>query len=175
MKTKLANSNQFNRKQLISSSVLAAASVTILPSRLLRGEQTPSEHFRFAQIGAGGKGFSDRQAMLNADAKVVALCDVDKKRAQKAFDLHSDRPVYEDYCKLLDQHEKEIDGVVVSTPDHTHACIALDAISRGKHVYVQKPLARTFQEFQMLSDASKKHGVVTQMGKQGHWGDGLKL
>lgn len=154
---------------------MAAATVSILPSRILRGAQGPSEQFRFAQIGAGGKGFSDRQAMINAGAKIVALCDVDQVRAQKAFDLHPEQPVYQDYRRLLDKHENDIDGVVVSTPDHTHACIALEAIKRGKHVYVQKPLARTFQECQVLLEASKKHKVVTQMGNQGHSGDGLKL
>ena len=76
---------------------------------------------------------------------------------------------------MLDKHEKEIDAVVVSTPDHVHAAAALDAIRRGKHVYVQKPLARTYAECQALLESAKKHNVVTQMGNQGHAGSGLLL
>lgn len=171
----MAEKLQLHRKTCLSTAVAAAASLTILPSKLLRGAEVPSERFRFAQIGAGGKGFSDRQAMLNAGAEVVVLCDVDQNRGKKAFEIHSDKPVFQDYRRLLDKHEKGIDGVVVSTPDHTHACIALEAIKRGKHVYVQKPLARTFRECQVLFEASQKHKVVTQMGNQGHSGDGLKL
>ncbi|HZE99274.1 MAG TPA: Gfo/Idh/MocA family oxidoreductase [Planctomycetota bacterium] len=133
------------------------------------------EPLRFAQIGCGGKGESDRDAMLAAGAKLVALCDVDENNAKKVFMKHADLPKYKDYREMLDKHEKEIDAVVVSTPDHVHAAAALDAIRRGKHVYVQKPLARTWAECQALLESSRKHGVVTQMGNQGHAGSGLKL
>lgn len=153
----------------------AASSFSILPSSMLFGQNTPSEQFRFAQVGCGGKGSSDMNEMLKAGAKLVAMVDVDKKRAAGNFKKHSGVPTYTDYRVMLDKHDKEIDGVVVSTPDHTHACIALEAIKRGKHVYVQKPLARTYQECQVLLDAAKKHKVVTQMGNQGHAGNGLKL
>lgn len=167
--------HQATKRRDFIKTAAAIASVSILPAHILRGANVPSEQFRFAQVGLGGKGFSDRAAMINAGAKLVAMCDVDKERAQKALELHTDLPLYDDYRVLLDKHDKDIDGVVVSTPDHTHACIALEAIRRGKHVYVQKPLARTYQECQVLQDASKKYGVVTQMGNQGHAGDGLKL
>jgi predicted dehydrogenase len=133
------------------------------------------EPFRFAQIGCGGKGESDRAEMIKAGAKVVGLCDVDEARAKKIYAQHPDVPRFTDYRKMLDQLDKQIDGVVVSTPDHTHAVAALDAMRRGKHVYVQKPLARTFHECQSMLDLSRKQGVVTQMGNQGHAGGGLKL
>ena len=152
-----------------------AASFSVLPAHMLWGANTPSEQFRFAQVGCGGKGASDMGAMLGAGGKLVAMCDVDNGRAAKSQKAHGAVPMYTDYRVMLDKHANEIDGVVVSTPDHTHACIALEAIKRGKHVYVQKPLARTYQECQVLQDASKKYGVVTQMGNQGHAGDGLKL
>ena len=153
----------------------AASAFTVLPSSMLFGQNTPSEQFRFAQVGCGGKGSSDMNEMLKAGAKLVAMVDVDKDRAKGNFQKHADVPKYSDYREMLDKHDKEIDGVVVSTPDHTHACIALEAIKRGKHVYVQKPLARTYQECQVLLDAAKKYNVVTQMGNQGHAGNGLKL
>jgi predicted dehydrogenase len=133
------------------------------------------EQFRFAQIGCGGKGKSDMEAMLDGGARLVAMCDVDPDRAGKQFKEHPDVPKFTDYRKMLDQFEKEIDGVVVSTPDHVHAYAAIDAMRRGKHVYVQKPLARTFEECQVLLDAAKKHNLVTQMGNQGHAGTGLLL
>jgi predicted dehydrogenase len=152
-----------------------AATFTVLPSHMLWGADTPSEKFRFAQVGCGGKGWSDMQSTIGSGGQLVAMCDVDKSRAGKAIQKHGGVPVYADYRKMLDKHANEIDGVVVSTPDHTHACIALEAIKRGKHVYVQKPLARTYQECQVLLEAANKHGVITQMGNQGHSGDGLKL
>src|SRR5258708_6776520 len=82
----------------------------IAPSLAFASRQEP---FRFAQIGCGGKGESDRDAMLNAGAKLVALCDVDENNAKKVFAKHADLPKYKDFRELLDKHEKEIDGVVV--------------------------------------------------------------
>jgi len=137
--------------------------------------QTAKPQFRFAQVGCGGKGTSDMNSMLGGGARIVAMCDVDPARSAKLYKEHPDVPKFTDYRKMLDKFEREIDGVVVSTPDHVHAYAALDAMRRGKHVYVQKPLARTFQECARLLDAAKKYGVVTQMGNQGHAGAGLLL
>jgi hypothetical protein len=158
-----------SRRAFLSMSAAAAASPSlsaVVPRR---------EPFRFAQIGCGGKGESDCDEMVKAGAKVVGLCDVDSARAKKIFDRFPDAPRFTDYRQMLEKLDQEIDGVVVSTPDHTHAVAALDAMRRGKHVYVQKPLARTFHECQSLLDLSRKQGVVTQMGNQGHAGAGLKL
>ncbi|MCM8535619.1 MAG: Gfo/Idh/MocA family oxidoreductase [Lentisphaeraceae bacterium] len=163
-----------NRRNVLKSAA-GMASVSILPSSMLFGQNTPSEQFRFAQVGCGGKGWSDMNSTIGAGGKLVAMCDVDKKRAGQAITKNSDIPIYDDYRVMLDKHDKDIDGVVVSTPDHTHACIALEAIKRGKHVYVQKPLARTYDECKVLLEAANKYGVTTQMGNQGHSGDGLKL
>lgn len=153
----------------------AAATINILPSSLLFGQNTPSEQFRFAKVGCGGKGAADMKYTLQAGAKMVAMCDVDKSRAAGTMKGHSDVPFYEDYRVMLDKHEKEIDGVVISTPDHTHACIALEAMKRGKHVYVQKPVARTYEECRALLEASKKYKVATQMGNQHHSAQGFKV
>ena len=146
-----------------------ASCTTTYPSK------TPSDDFRFVQIGCGGKGNSDITAVIRGGGKLIAMCDVDKRRAAKSLKKFPDLPFYADYRVMLEKHHEEIDGVVVTTPDHSHACIALDAIQRGKHVYVQKPLARTFEECQILLDAAKKHKVVTQMGNHGHSGSGLRL
>jgi hypothetical protein len=112
---------------------------------------------------------------VKAGGRLVAMCDVDPARGEKAMKEYADVPKFTDFRKMLDKMDKEIDGVCVSTPDHCHAAAAIDAIRRGKHVYVQKPLARTFEECQVLLDASRKFGVVTQMGNQGHAGSGLLL
>jgi hypothetical protein len=161
-----------SRRSFLKTTTAGAAAAAISPSLAFGSRREP---LRFAQIGCGGKGESDRDAMLAAGAKLVALCDVDEANAKKVFMKHADLPKYKDYRELLDKHEKEIDAVVVSTPDHFHAAAALDAMRRGKHVYVQKPLARTYAECQAMLESSRKHGVVTQMGNQGHAGSGLKL
>jgi hypothetical protein len=161
-----------SRRRFLRDAAALAAAPHVAWASSGRGQ---SEPFRFAQIGCGGKGESDRDAMLKAGARVAGLCDVDDERAKGVHAKHPDVPRFKDYRAMLEKLEKEIDGVVVSTPDHTHAVAALDAMRRGKHVYVQKPLARTFGECQALLDSAAKRGVVTQMGNQGHAGGGLRL
>lgn len=168
------------RRQGISRrSFLACAAVaaTALPCIRSYGQAVtpPSEQFRFAKIACGGMGGGDLANTVKGGGTLVAMCDVDPKRAEKAYQQYPDVQKFTDYRKMLDKVEKEIDGVVVSTPDHTHAVAALDAMRRGKHVYVQKPLARTFEECQLMLDAARKYKLVTQMGNQGHAGSGLIL
>ena len=107
-------------------------------------------------------------------ANIYALCDVDLAYAKKTIDDYPKAKVYQDYRKMLDQ-EKEIDAVVIATPDHTHAVIAIHAMKMGKHVFCQKPLTRTIFEARQLTEFAKTAGVVTQMGNQGHAGDGSRL
>jgi predicted dehydrogenase len=106
---------------------------------------------------------------------IVALCDVDWGYAQKTFDEYPDAKRYKDYRIMLEEMGDKIDAVIIATPDHTHACIAMEAMRRGKHVYVQKPLTRTVHEARILTEAARKYGVVTQMGNQGHSGEGDRL
>ncbi|MDD4019392.1 MAG: Gfo/Idh/MocA family oxidoreductase [Kiritimatiellae bacterium] len=166
-----------SRRSFLAASATAAAAALTPGCALLRSHPhgRPSEQFRFAKIGCGGMGGGDLNSVLAAGGKLVGLCDVDPKRAENAYKKFPDVPKFTDYRKMLDKLENEIDGVVVSTPDHTHAVAALDAMRRGKHVYVQKPLARTFEECQLLLEAARKYKVVTQMGNQGHAGPGLIL
>jgi predicted dehydrogenase len=159
-----------SRRTFVSMSA-AGAGLAALPA----GAAPRREALRFAKIACGGMGEGDFNAVFRAGAKPVAFCDVDENRAKKVYEKHPDVPRFTDYRKMLDKVEKEIDAVVVSTPDHTHAAAALDAMRRGKHVYVQKPLARTFHECQSLLESSRKNKLVTQMGNQGHAGGGLKL
>jgi hypothetical protein len=105
---------------------------------------------------------------------IVALCDVDDEYAAEVFQRYPNARKWRDFRKMLDE-QKEIDAVIIATPDHTHTAIAMAAMRRGKGVYVQKPLTRTVWEARMLTEAAHKYKVATQMGNQGHSGEGVRL
>jgi predicted dehydrogenase len=128
-----------------------------------------NERLQIAGVGVGGKGRGDI-ASTSVGQAVVAICDVDDRTLAASASLYPRAKKYNDWRRLLDQ--KDIDAVTVSTPDHMHAPIAVSAMQRGKHVYVQKPLAHTLYEARQMRLIAKKHGVVTQMGNQGHSGTG---
>ncbi len=113
---------------------------------------------------------------LNAvrSENIVALCDVDARRAGDPFKTFPDAKQFRGFRKMFDQIEKEIDAVVVATPDHTHAVAAMAAIKRGKHVYCEKPLAHSVYEVRQLMKAAPDHNVVTQLGNQGHSFDSIR-
>jgi predicted dehydrogenase len=100
-------------------------------------------------------------------ANIYALCDVDSEYAGHIFAGYPKAKKYDDFRKMIDK-EKELDAVVIGTPDHLHAVIASYAMNAGKHVYVEKPMAKTIREVRFLRDLAKKTGLVTQMGNQGH-------
>lgn len=135
--------------------------------------KSPSEMVNFAGIGCGGKGSSDVQGALDAGCNLVAMCDVDEKNAAKFYSTKAGVPTYRDYRVMLDKH-KDIDAVNVSTPDHMHAMIAIHAMKMGKHVYVQKPLAHSIHECREMQRVANEMKVATQMGNQGHCGDGVR-
>jgi predicted dehydrogenase len=162
-----------SRRTFIATSAAAAASLSA--AGRLGAAPEKGGPLRFVQIGCGGQGASDLNNMVGSGAKLIAMCDVDPGRAAGNFKKFADLPRYSDFREMLAKHADEIDAVVVSTPDHMHAVAALAAMKLGKHVYVQKPLARTYSENMTLLDATRKYKVVTQMGNQGHAGAGLKL
>ena len=108
-----------------------------------------------------------------ATENIVALCDVDAGHAAKTFAQYPNAKTYKDFRVMLDQ-QKDIDAVIVATPDHTHAVVAMAAIQLGKHVYVQKPLVRTVWEARQLREAAAKYKVATQMGNQGYSNEGTR-
>lgn len=152
----------------------------IVPRSVLGGENyvAPSDKLNIAAVGAAGKGTSDISSV--AHENIYALCDVDDDRlaatlARDFAEGFKDRvKTYRDYREMLESNP-EIDAVLVSTPDHMHAPIATLAMSMGKHVYVQKPLCHTVAECQVLADKAREYNVVTQMGNQGHAGEGARL
>jgi predicted dehydrogenase len=164
--------HDMTRREFVKQATLAgglAALGGVWTEGEARASRSPNEMLRTAHIGVGGMGGSDLNS-VSADplVKVVALCDVDEARAAGSFVKFPDARKYADFRRMLDEMHKEIDAVVVSTPDHMHAPAAMMAIRMGKHVYCQKPLARTVSEVRAMQNAARKHRVVTQMGTQAH-------
>ncbi len=143
------------------------------PSLKALGYKSPNEKLNIASIGAGGKAASDIHACSETE-NIVALCDVDDKRAANTFKHFDSAPKYKDFRVMLDKEENNIDAVIVTIPDFMHATAATWAMERGKHVYVQKPLAHTIEECRGLAAAAAKFGVATQMGNQGYSNEGTR-
>lgn len=128
-----------------------------------------------AAIGAGGKGAVDLKGLFDdGRSQVVALCDVDRRTLESARAKYPGARLYTDYREMLEK-EKDLDAVNVSTPDHHHYPATLLAMKRGIAVYTQKPLTHTLWEARQLTEAARALGVVTQMGNQGHSGDGNRI
>jgi predicted dehydrogenase len=130
----------------------------------LDGNAPPSEKLNIAGVGVGGQGAHDL-AQLQSE-NIVALCDVDARYAANTFKKYPNAKVYTDYRRMLEE-QKDIDAVVVATPDHLHAVIAMAAMQLGKHVYCEKPLTHSVWEARQLTLAARKCKVATQMGNQG--------
>ena len=175
-KTNNQDANQDSRRTFLRNGLLAAAGFYIVPRSVLgRGFTAPSDKLQIAGIGAGGKGESDLyNFFMSGKADIVALADVDSRQTAKSRSRYTKANVYEDFREMLDKEKGRIDAVSVSTPDHTHAVAAMAAVQLGKHVYVQKPLTHDIYEARMLTEAARKHKVVTQMGNQGASGDGVR-
>jgi predicted dehydrogenase len=159
-----------------SASILSAASLAF--PYVMRGQQgtPPSSRLNIACVGVGGRGAAAVKGL--ASENIVALCDVDDVRAAETFKAHpeigADRR-FRDYRRMLDALGNRIDAVTVSTPDHMHFPVAMAALSLGKHVFVEKPLTHTISEARTLARVAREKGVATQMGNQGHAGEGCRL
>ncbi len=143
------------------------------PSLKAAGYKSPNEKLNFAAIGSGGQGASNISAAAPTE-NIVALCDVDDRRAASTFTRFEKATKYKDFRQMLDKEGKNIDAVIVATPDHMHATAAMWCMERGKHVYVQKPLVRTIWEARQLREAATKYKVATQMGNQGYSNEGTR-
>ena len=158
----------------------------IVPRHVLGGPgyQAPSDTVNIADVGfMHGMGTSNTERAAPRPTNIVALCDVDESEAAQgaaqAREAVAPRAFpkavrYKDFRVMLEK-QKDIDAVIVATPDHTHAVVAMAAMQLGKHVYVQKPLTRTVSEARALTEAARRYKVVTQMGNQGHSGEGVRL
>jgi predicted dehydrogenase len=152
------------RRTFIKS--LTAAGAGLALARSLHA--APVDKLNVASIGTGGKGWSDlTETAKSPHVNVVALCDIDESAAHlgRAAETFPKARRYTDWRRLLDE-SRDVDAVLVSTPDHMHAPITLAALALGKHVHCQKPLTHTVSEAREVQRAAKKAGVVTQMGNQ---------
>ena len=157
----MKNSNLSPRRGFLKSSGKATIGLTILQSGSAR-TFAANEKLNLASIGAGGQAAGDIQALSSEN--FVALCDVDWNRAASMFRKHSKAKQYRDYRVMLDERSKEIDAVVVATPDHHHFHASMTALLHGKPVYCEKPLTHTVEQARTVTLAARKAGVPTQMG-----------
>ena len=137
------------------------------------GHKAPSDKLNIAVVGPGGMGGANMDQVKSTE-NIVALCDVDWKKAAGRFAEQPNAKKYWDYRKMYDEMGKSIDGVIVASADHTHAIIAADAMTLGKHVYVQKPLTHSVYESRLLTRLAVKYKVATSMGNQGSSGPGVR-
>jgi predicted dehydrogenase len=187
--------SKITRRKFVTGSAGAVFGAMIVPRHVLGGAgfKAPSDTLNFALVGAGAQGITDAAELINDGENLVALVDVDfpfvdrsiASRATgrngqpnpgmvKVQEAYAKAARYADFREMLDKH-KDIDGVMVATPDHTHAVIAKAAMELGKHVYVEKPLTYSVYEARVLRETAERTGVATQMGNMGHSSEGAAL
>lgn len=164
-----------DRRGFLKTTGLATAAFAVSRPWLNSAARTvsPNEKLNIAAIGFGGIGASN--VNNSSDENIVALCDLDLTRdsCAKVIKGHPKAQVYTDFRVMLEK-QKDIDAVIVATPDHTHAHIAMACMRAGKHVYVQKPIAHSVFEARTLTEAARDMKLVSQMGNQGHSGEGIR-
>ncbi|WP_234736453.1 Gfo/Idh/MocA family protein [Tellurirhabdus bombi] len=169
---KIKSDNSVSRRGFVKGASLALAGITIVPRHVLGGSGfiAPSDKLNVAAIGIGGMGKGNINALAPTE-NIVALCDIDQKYAAPVFEKYPGAKRYKDYRKMLEA-QKDIDAVIIATPDHQHAVQASAAMKLGKHVYVQKPLTVSVWEARELARMARENPkIVTQMGNQGHSSD----
>jgi predicted dehydrogenase len=193
------DSTPISRRSFVLDTAGAAAAFAMAPMIVPRhvlggvGYKAPSRTLNIAMVGIGGMGMSNMQAFVNAGENIVAICDADFPYVERSLtgrlrppqgqtssspeslklqDAYIKAKKYDDFRVMLQQ--KDIDAVVIATPDHLHAVIAHAAMKAGKHVYVQKPLTYSVWESRLLARTARETGVVTQMGNQGHSMEGTR-
>ncbi len=165
------------RRRFLATGAGASLAFTFLPRRVLGApdQPAPSEKLAIGCIGIGGQGGGvTRELSGFPNVQIAAFCDVQATHAAKMEKTYPGRPFYNDYRVMLEK-EKGLDAVMVGTPDHWHAPISIAAMKRGLHVYVEKPMAHTAAEARRMAAVAAEGKLVTQMGNQGHGGEGLRL
>ena len=165
---------EYSRRQFLGTTTAAFAGLSILPSKVIAGlgHRPPSDKLNIAGIGVGGVGFKNLTNMSSEN--IVALCDVDWDLADKSsFKQWALAKRYRDYRDMFEK-QKDIDAIMIATPDHSHALPAMIAMQQGLPVYLQTPLSHSVYESRTLAQTSKLYGVATQMGNQGNSGEGIR-
>lgn len=164
-------SRKLNRREMIRCTSLAGSGL-VFPVANAMAARSPNEKLQIACVGLGNQGRANLEKVSGEN--IVALCDVDDQRTGMFAEKFPKATCFRDFRVMLDKMEKEIDAVVVTTPNHSHATIASAAMRRGKHVYCEKPLTRTVDETRALMGLAEESGVVTQMGIQIHASDNYR-
>ena len=166
-------SMQISRRSFLGTAVGAASLATFGSPAYLRANLM--EKLNVAFIAVGGRGGANLKAVSSdPDVNVIAICDVNEQNLNRAAGMFPQARKYIDFRKLYEAGTDDIDAVVVSTPEHTHAYATLPALLRGKHVYCEKPLTHNVAEARMITQAAAKVGVATQMGTQIHSGSNYR-
>ncbi len=165
------SNNPLTRRSFITRAAAGVVATQFITHPVF-GQAALSNKLRIAGIGIGGMGKPNIRNC--SQEEVVALCDVDSVYSKKTRDEHPQAKFYTDYREMFDA-ETDLDGVVIATPDHTHAVIAMEAIRRGLNIYLQKPLTHNIHEARVVTEAARQAGIVTQMGNQGHSSESIRL
>ena len=166
MKRKLA------RRDFLKTSAAMASGLCLGAGPRILSAKSPNETLNIACIGIGGRGGANVGGVSGQN--IIALCDVDDKKAGKQYGKFAKAKKFYDFRKMFDQMEKEIDAVVVSTPDHTHFHPSMWALQRGKHLYCEKPMAHNVWEVRQMTDLARKNKLATQLGAQRHTNDNMR-
>lgn len=169
----MVNRRDFLKQMALASAGLALGSTEILRATPVAAAATPTkEKVKIAYIGIGNRGEQIIEEFRRTNmVEVVALCDVDLdgKQARKVLEMYPKAKRFRDFRQLFDKAGNDFEAVAIATPDHSHFPISMLALASGKHVYVEKPLARTFYEAELLMEAARKRPqLATQVGNQGH-------
>ncbi len=178
------NHLKMNRRDFIRMTAMSAtiAGVTS-PFNILKAGVSPNNVLNVASIGLGKQG-ALRVNQVRKEGNVVALCDCDQRntkdryanyrgyyygkfKTDEFYEKYSSLPKFTDYRVMLDKMGKDIDAVIIATPDHSHCSIAVQCMKQGKHVFVEKPMAHNINELRIMADTAKEYKVATQMGNQG--------
>jgi predicted dehydrogenase len=157
---------RITRRQAIQSTLAAGVGYWTASGAACGRAESPGEKLKVAVIGVGGQGRSNLDGL--ASQHIVALCDVDEKRAGDAFDRFPRAARFQDYRRMFDQMAGQIDAVAVSTPDHTHFHASMAALQLGKHLYCEKPMAHSVWEIRQMTEMAARQRVATQLGVQRH-------
>jgi len=163
-----SRTSRLSRRDVLRTTALTGAGFWIAGTSTAAESRSPNEKLNVAVIGIGGRGAGNLSGVSGEN--IVALCDLDEKRAGPSFAKFPNARKYQDFRKMLAELDKQIDAVVVSTPDHTHAPAAMMAMKMGKHCYCEKPLTHNVAETRALAEIAAKNKLATQLGTQIHAG-----
>ncbi len=171
--------NMFNRREFLKNSALLGSAAMLVPNNVIAKSAKklgPNDRLNVAVVGCGGRGRAIVNSLEKSDeVKFVAFCDVDDVRAAPSYKKFPAVPRFRDFRVMLDKMNKQIDAVAIATPDHMHYPVAAWAMIMGKHVFCEKPLARTIWETREMQRLANRFDVITQMGNQGHTNEGWRV